>query len=157
MQSAYLQLKHPNILRASDELSWSKVFLESITPKTSEMKKPVWPQHTGNMENAFSSEFCQGDILSQFRCDSVDSTIFHGSDRFLMEPGFLLHPASAMGVIVLTSCVSLCVTTLLDEQTDGPEIQHVGQVEGYLGQVQRSSSKVKFKGQMSRSPGQETC
>ena len=67
MQFSYLRFKHPNILHTSDELSRSNFFLESITPKTSEIKKSVWPQQAGNMEN----EFCQGDISSQFRCDSV--------------------------------------------------------------------------------------
>ncbi len=41
MQSAYLQFKHPNILRTSDELSPSNFFLGSIIPKTPEMKKLV--------------------------------------------------------------------------------------------------------------------
>ena len=63
------------------------------------MKKSVWPYHTGNMENAtesrrnrdgfptdFLSEFCQGDIPSQLRRDSVAfSILFHirclGGDR----------------------------------------------------------------------------
>ncbi len=45
-----------------------------------------------------------------------------------------------MGVIVLTSSVCVCVTTLTTEQTYGPEFRHVGQVEGYVGQVQRSRS-----------------
>ena len=37
-------------------------------------------------------------------------------------------------------CVWVCVLPLskTNRQTYGPEIQHVGQVEGYLGQVQRS-------------------
>ena len=39
MQSAYLQFKHPNILRTSDELSPPNFFLGSIIPKTPEMKK----------------------------------------------------------------------------------------------------------------------
>ena len=51
----------------------------------------------------------------------------------------LLHPASATGVIVLTSCVCVCVCVLPlcspNEQTYRPEFLHVGQVEGYLGQV----------------------
>ena len=51
------------------------------------------------------------------------------------------------GAIVLTSCVSVCLLPLsrLNGQTYGPEFQHVGQVEGYLGQfeVQGHRSKVK--------------
>ncbi len=38
MQFSYLHFKHPNILRTSDELSWSNFFQQSITPKASEMK-----------------------------------------------------------------------------------------------------------------------
>ncbi len=34
MQSAYLQFKHPNILRTSDELSRPNFFVGSIIPKT---------------------------------------------------------------------------------------------------------------------------
>ncbi len=97
MDFSYLHFKHPNIL-----LLQSNSFLQSITPKASEMKKSVMPWHTGNMENDgistesrrnrdvfptnLSSEFCQGDIPSQFRCDSVYSTDFQLS---LTEPGFL--------------------------------------------------------------------
>ncbi len=33
-----------------------------------------------------------------------------------------------------------------NRQTYGPEIRHVGQVEGYLGQVQRSGSRLKRQG-----------
>ncbi len=58
-----------------------------------------------------------------------------------LPPHFYPHVSSRCN----RECVSVCVTTLLDEQTDIPEIQHVGQVKGYLSQVQRS-----------RSPGQET-
>ena len=36
-----IKVKHPNILRTLDELSWSNFFLESITTKMSEMKKDV--------------------------------------------------------------------------------------------------------------------
>ncbi len=43
MQFSYLHFRHPNILRTSDELSRSNFLLESITPKTSEMKKSVGP------------------------------------------------------------------------------------------------------------------
>ena len=39
MQSAYLQFKHPNILRTSDKLSPPNFFLGSIIPKTPEIKK----------------------------------------------------------------------------------------------------------------------
>ncbi len=50
----------------------------------------------------FSSEFCQDDILSQFRHGSVVipsiPRIFHGSNGFLMQPGFLfLHVPSVLG------------------------------------------------------------
>ncbi len=59
-----------------------------------------------------------------------------------------------MGVIVLTSCVcvSVCVCvcllplSCLNRQTYRPEFWYVGQVEGYLGQVHRSRSKVKGQG-----------
>ena len=56
----------------------------------------------------------------------------------------LLHPASATDVIVLTSCVCLLPLACLNGQTYRPVFWYVGQVEGYLGQVQRS-----------RSPGQK--
>ncbi len=57
----------------------------------------------------------------------------------------LLHPVLATGVIVLTSCVCVCLLPLscLNGQTYKPEFRYVGQVEGYLGQVRRSRSKVK--------------
>ena len=62
----------------------------------------------------------------------------------------LLHPVSALGVIVLTSCVTssvcvlVCVLPLSQPkgQTWGPSVWHVGQVEKYLGQGHRSKVKV---------------
>ena len=57
-----------------------------------------------------------------------------------------LHPASATGVIVLTLCVCPCVCVialLANKQTYRLEFWYVGQMEGYLGQVWRSRSKVK--------------
>ena len=50
----------------------------------------------------FSSEFCQGDIPSQFSRNSVVipsvPRIFYGSNGFLTEPGFLfLHLPSVLG------------------------------------------------------------
>ncbi len=63
------------------------------------------------------------------------------------ETSRLLHPTSVMcrvyfcdvsGVIVLTS--SVCLLPLY--QTYRLEFRHVGQVEGYLGQIRRSRSKV---------------
>ena len=85
MQFSYLHFKHPNILPTSDELLWSNVFLESITPETSEMKKSVRLQHTGNQGFYFSMFLvCQGqtdfflsDILGvidsskKFDCESL--------------------------------------------------------------------------------------
>ena len=57
------------------------------------------------------------------------------------------------GVIVLTSSVCVCVCVCVcvgyhsnsqtDRQTYGLEFRHVGQKEGYLGQVCRSGSYVK--------------
>ncbi len=38
-----MHFKHPNILRTSDDFSPPIFFLESIIPKTSEIKKLVWP------------------------------------------------------------------------------------------------------------------
>ncbi len=57
-------------------------------------------------------------------------------------PGMaILHPASATGVIVLHDIVRLCVcyhsTGRADRRTD-LNVGQVGQVEEYLGQVQRS-------------------
>ena len=54
------------------------------------------------------------------------------------------HVCDVSGVIVLTSSVCVCVcvsvTTLTAEQTDvRNEFWHGGQVEGYLGQVHRST------------------
>ena len=50
-----------------------------------------------------------------------------------------LHPASATGVIVLTSCVCECVCVLPlsrpNGQRYGPEFWGVDQMEGYVGQV----------------------
>ncbi len=50
-----------------------------------------------------------------------------------------------MGVIVLAQSVSVCVCVCVsilrvNGQTYGPGFWHEGQVEGYLGQVQRSRS-----------------
>ncbi len=61
--------------------------------------------------------------------------------------GFITpHVCDVSGVIVLTSsvCVSVCLLPLSQPngQTYGLEFQYVGQVEGYLGQVCRSRSKV---------------
>ena len=88
---------------ATFHILWMANFFLAFTHKKSEMKKSVWPKHTGNMNNVtelrwnhnridgfptdFSSEFCQGDIQSQFRCNSVVilsiPRIFHGSKGFL--------------------------------------------------------------------------
>ena len=69
-----------------------------------------------------------------------------------------LHPASAMGVIVLTSCVSVWVClsvrlTLLAKRTD---IRTWILAYRSSGRISRSSSKVKLIGQRSWSPGQKT-
>ncbi len=75
-------------------------------------------------------------------------TIHKNSNAMVRKEIIFLHPASATGVIVLTSsvCVSVCVLPFSqwNGQTYGPELQHIGQVEGYIGQVRRSRSKVKF-------------
>ncbi len=71
------------------------------------------------------------------------------------KTGYLfLHPASAMGIMVLTSSVSVCVCVLplseLNRQTYGNDFLCVSS-----GRISRSSPKVKVKvvGQRSRLPG----
>ncbi len=61
--------------------------------------------------------------------------------------GFIFTPrvSNASGVIVLARSVCLCVCVFVslsqtNGQTYGPEFQHVGQVDDYLGQVCRSRS-----------------
>ena len=63
-----------------------------------------------------------------------------------------LHPASAKGVIVLTSSVCLSVTTLTAERTN---IRTWFLVCRLSGRISRSGLKVKVVGQRSRSPGQK--
>ena len=61
---------------------------------------------------------------------------------------FTPHVCDVWGVIVLTSSVCLCVCVCVcvlplsqpNGRTYGLKIWHVGQVEGYLGQVCRSRS-----------------
>ncbi len=112
IQFSYLHFKYCNISCTSDELSWPIFF--SGLPRCPRWKSQFGPStlrtwrtrrnHDGidGFPTNFLSEFCQGDIPSQFRCNSVMilsmPRIFHWSNRFLMEPGFLfLYVASVLG------------------------------------------------------------
>ncbi len=57
------------------------------------------------------------------------------------------HISDVTGVIVLTSSICVCVTTLTSGQTHRLEFWHGSQVEVYLGEVCRSRSQVKGQGQ----------
>ena len=75
----------------------------------------------------------------------------HDDRLSFIEYWLLLHPASAMGcnsfdIVCVSVCVCVCVCVCVlplsrpNGQTYGPDFWCVGQMEGYLGQVQRSRS-----------------
>ncbi len=84
---------------------------------------------------------------------------YHAKTLKIHTPWYIFtsHVCDVSGVIILTSCVCLCVgvsvTTLMAKRTD---IQTWIPACRSSGRISRSSSKVKVIGQRSRSLGQKT-
>ncbi len=118
------------------------------------MKQLDWKQY---VTAVVSGEYLDGEQNDEFSASTFSPQVYHTQfsvRKLRMLPcriGYkwrnvkhlatlFLHPASAMGVIVLTSWVCECVTTLLDKRTD---IRAWNSACGSDGRICRSSSKVK--------------